>query len=202
MRPINLLPPEAFEAVAARRIRNRVLAIGAAYVAALVVVTLLANGRVRDAEQLVTEQQAENDDLQRSVVALGDADALVAEFQGGTGLLEQALASDVSWSSLLVDLSRQIPDRLWLDGLVATTEDETTIGRLTVSGVAFDYVDVSAWLRSLDSRRFPGVTGTWVDSIAESTIDEFDVVLFSSTTSFTEAALSERLQQRTPELLR
>jgi Fimbrial assembly protein (PilN) len=202
MRAINLLPPEAFDAVAARKIRNRIFATGAGYVAILVVLTVLSNGRVRDAEKLVADQRDVNTDLQRTVVNLSDADALVEEYDVGKGLLAQALDRDVSWSSLLVDLSRQIPDRLWLDGFVGTTEDETSVGRITISGVAFDYQDVSAWLRSLDSRRFPGVSGTWVDSIAESTIDEFDVVLFSSTTSLTEDARSDRLTKRTPEVLR
>jgi len=75
-------------------VRNRLLLVGAVYVAVLLLLTLLANGRVRSAENLVVEQDATNTDLQQRVISLGDADALVSEYRSGIDLLGRAGAGE------------------------------------------------------------------------------------------------------------
>ena len=202
MRPINLLPPEAFDRLTARRLRSRIAVIAVLYLLLLALITVFQSDEVGDTEEAVTAQEALNTQLEREVVSLSDAQTLVDDFDTNALLVTEALAFDMSWGRIINDLARMIPDRVWLQSFAGTI-DETGLGPLgsvTISGVGFDYPDISAWLRSLDSDRFPGVTGTWVQTVSETEIGEADVVSFSSTTSLTDHALSGRASNRVPEL--
>ncbi len=200
MREINLLPPEAFQRISARRLRARLILAGLLYLVLLVLLTILWQGRVTSAEDLVTIQQQENSTLQQRVDTLAEAQLVVDDYDANTGLIVEALATDLSWGRLLNDLARLIPDRVWLESFTgaAGASGDPTLGTVTVAGVGFSFPDVSAWLRSLDSDRFPGVEGTWVQTAAGAVIGEAGVVNFSSTTSLTAAALSNRIQERIP----
>ncbi len=202
MRPINLLPPEAFQKLSARRLRTRLILAGALYLALLALLTLVWSGRVSDAEQEVDDAQAANDRLEQQVAVLSEAQTLVEEFDANALLVVEALSLDMSWGRILNDLARLIPDRVWLQSFTGAVDDTGTgpLGSITVAGVGFAYPDVSAWLRSLDSDRFPSVTGTWVQTVSETEIGPVTVVNFSSTTSLTERALSGRLATRVPEV--
>jgi hypothetical protein len=76
------------------------------------------------------------------------------------------------------------------------------VGRITVAGTGFEFVDVSAWLRALDEARFPGVIGSWVTNATEAQAaeEEASVISFSSTAGLSDAAISNRLQERIPEV--
>ena len=202
MREINLLPPEAFQRLSARRTRARSVVVGVLYVVMLLLLTLLWQGRVSTAENVVTIHQVQNDSLQTQVNSLIDSQALEDDYNADRRLIEEALAVDMSWGRLLHDLARLIPDRVWLESFSGAVSDgaeiEEALGTVTVAGIGFTYPDVSAWLRSLDSDRFPGVEGTWVQTVSESLIGVADVVNFASTTSLTEAAFSNRIAERVP----
>ena len=104
---------------------------------------------------------------------------------------------------MLNDLGRVIPDRVWLDGFsgAADADPETgAVGSMQTNGTGFDYPDVSAWLRALDSDRFPAVGGTWVGTAGDSTIGNALVVQFTSTSALTPAAQSNRVDERVPEV--
>ena len=102
----------------------------------------------------------------------------------------------------MISLSTEIPSRVWLEGFSGTAQagETSPYGRITMTGVAFDFPDVSDWIRSLDAQNFPEVTGSWVQSISESTVGTADVVVFSSTTSLTEKAFSSRVRDLVPEV--
>jgi hypothetical protein len=96
-----------------------------------------------------------------------------------------------------------IPDRVWLAAFQGSVDlDPLTAaqGSIQVSGTGFDFGDVAAWLRALDSDRFPSVAGTWVSTVTGQTIGEIPVVAFESQTSLTAAALTERVAERIPEV--
>lgn len=202
MRTVNLLPPEAFRRLSARRVRGRLIVLGILYVLFLLLLVALWQGRVNRAEAAVEEQQMTNDRLQQSVSQLVEAQSLVDDYNSNADLIGQALTVDMSWGRLLNDLARMIPDRVWLESFQGAVIDDSEgpLGSVTVSGIGFTFPDVSAWLRSLDSDRFEGVTGTWVQNLAETEIGVAPLVNFSSTTSLTEAALSSRTAQRIPEV--
>jgi type IV pilus assembly protein PilN len=203
MRPINLLPPEAVERAKARR--KRWLWIGAAvvFVGLLAAATLWYQGRVNERKDELAQEQTEITRLQNEAAGLAEFAALKGQFDTSVLILATALDRDVVWGRLLNDLGRLLPDRLWLttfSGQVSTDPAALTIGEVTVSGVGFDFPDVSAWLRSLDSSTFPSVDQTWVSSISASQIGEVPVVNFVSSTFLTEGALSDRLALRLPEI--
>jgi len=89
------------------------------------------------------------------------------------------------------------------DGVVsaALDFDTGTFGTVTVNGVAFDYPDVSAWLRAFSEDFFPAGTAVWVPTASEAEIGLARTVDFSSSLALTEAALSTRAGDRIPLVL-
>ena len=201
MRSINLLPPEAHVKEQARERVARLLLFGLVYLGILVAVTLLWQNRVNDAEQQASAQLEFNRQLEVQIAEFEGIEGLVTEYDSNVALMESALADDLSWGRILNDLGRILPDSVWLEsfrGSVETDPSTAAVGSVSVTGVGFDFPDVSAWLRSLDSDRFPAATGTWVTNVSEGTIGEAPVVNFVSQTSLTIAARSDRLDTRIP----
>jgi Tfp pilus assembly protein PilN len=202
VRPINLLPPE----VAKQRVRRRkvfgLVALAVLYVVLLGVGVVYWNTRVTATQDDVAAQEEINASLRREAAALAGAEALQVEFESKALLVRSALATDVDWGILLNDLSRLLPPRVWLQeftGTVTATQPGI-LGLVTFRGVGFDYPDVSAWLRALDSEDFAGVTGTWVNSASEGIYGDSQVVTFSSSASLTDAAVTDRANELIPEV--
>ncbi|MCP3974864.1 MAG: hypothetical protein GY720_10265 [bacterium] len=201
MRSINLLPPEAHVKEQARERFARFALIGLVYVAVLTALTFIWQGRVTVAEDDAAFQQDANRLLEAQVAEFGSIESLVGEYDANVSLMETALADDLSWGRVLNDLGRILPDSVWLESFTGAVDSDpatSAVGTVQVTGVGFDFPDVSAWLRSLDSDRFPAATGTWVTSVAEGQIGSATVVNFVSQTSLTEAARSDRLDTRIP----
>lgn len=203
MRPINLLPPEVAEERSRRRRAAFAIFGAVAYVALLGVGVLYWDSRVSAARDDVNAQLEINRTLERDVVALRSAGELRSDYQERSDFVRTALATDVDWGILLNDLARLIPPRVWVETFSGSTVAATTpgvIGQVAFSGVGFDFPDVSAWLRALDSDQFNGVTGTWVSTISEGIIGDANVVTFSSTAVLTTAAATNRAQTLIPEI--
>lgn len=200
MRPVNLLPR-----VGRRERRGRPAAIAAAVL--LAVVGLLGfgvlwwEGRVGEARDTLADQLSVNLSLERDVAELASAATLRSDYQERSEMVRVALARDVDWGLLLNDLARLLPPRLWIETFSGTvSHDGAAFGRVSFSGIGFDFPDVSEWLRALDSEQFRGVTGTWVSSIARGVIGDGEVVNFSSTASLTPSAASGRADGLIPEV--
>ncbi|MGH8937474.1 MAG: PilN domain-containing protein, partial [Acidimicrobiia bacterium] len=114
------------------------------------------------------------------------------------------LAADIAWGRLLNDLGRVIPDRVWLEGFAGqvnrSEENPDLLGQISGNGVAFEYPDVAAWLRTVDSDQFPALDGAWVNSASLASLGEAEIIQFDSVASLTQAALSDRLAERIPEV--
>jgi Tfp pilus assembly protein PilN len=208
MRTINLIPQEGKRQGDGRQKLLLLVALGLIYVLLLGVVTVWRQGAVDDAEAEVRQQQQANNELQLEVNSLAGAEALSQEFAGTVATLGAALINDVSWGRLINDLGRLIPDRVWVTSYSGSvnrpdptaTEGVDRVGDLAFSGIAFTPPDVAAWLRVLDSDRYPGVVGTWATGLTQSSIGEADTINFGSTTNLTTEALSGRLFERIPEI--
>ena len=203
MRPINLLPPE----VARERSRRRRVGIaifGAlAYVFLLGVGVLYWNGRVDAARDDLDAQVAINQSLERDVAALAGTEDIRTQYEEKATLVRSALAVDVDWGIFLNDLARLLPPRIWVETFNGSVIPETVpgiIGQVSFSGVGFDFPDVSAWLRALDSDQFSGITGPWVSTVSQGIIGEDDVVTFSSTAVLTLGAATDRADSLIPEV--
>lgn len=203
MRPINLLPPEVAQERNRRRRAGLLIFSVVAYIALLGVGVLYWESRVSAARDDVDAQLEINQSLERQVVALSSAVELRNEYQDRSDLVRTALATDIDWGILLNDLARLVPPRVWVETFSGTTVAPTTpgvLGQVAFSGVGFDFPDVSAWLRALDSDQFSGVTGTWVSTIAEGIIGGADVVIFTSSAVLTTAAATNRAETLIPEI--
>ncbi len=207
MRTINLIPQEGKRQTDGRQQLLLLLALGLIYILLLGVITVWRQGAVDDAEAEVQEQRQVNQALEVEINSLADAQAASDEFGAAVATLGVALINDVSWGRLINDLGRLIPDRVWLTSYSGTVNrldpadtETSSIGELAFSGVAFERPDVAAWLRVLDSDRYPGVVGTWATGITQSNIGEAETINFGSTTSLTEGALSSRFFDRIPEI--
>ena len=203
MRPINLLPPE-FGQRQARRRRMALLGFAvAAYIAILGMGLLLWSGRVDDARRDVEAQNSIVQTLQRQVVGLSDSGELAIRFQEKADLVNRALSRDVDWGIIMNDLARLLPPRLWVETFSGTVVPETipgVIGQVAFSGIGFDFPDVSAWLRALDSEQFAGITGTWVSTLSQGIVGSDDVITFASTAVLTQAAVTNRAANLIPEV--
>lgn len=203
MRPINLLPPEV--ASQRRRQRRTILMVLAAiaYVAVLAVGVFAWNGRVDTARRDLDTQLSVNQTLERQVVALSESGNLRDEFNERAELVRTALATDIAWGIILNDLARLLPPRLWVETFSGAVVPETTpgvVGQVAFSGIGFEFPDVSAWLRALDSEQFNGITGTWVSTVSETVIGDDEVVSFTSTAVLTRAATTNRADELIPEV--
>jgi len=203
MRPINLLPPE----VAQQRTRRRRVAIaifGAiAYLVLLVVGMLFWDTKVDAARDDLDAQTDINLSLEREVAALGDSAVTQTQYQAKADLVRSALASDIDWGIFLNDLARLVPPRVWVDTFNGSVVPQTTpgvVGLVSFSGTGFDFPDVSAWLRALESDQFAGITGPWVTTVSQSSIGLEEVVTFSSTAVLTTAAVTDRAETLIPEV--
>ncbi|MDP8957767.1 MAG: PilN domain-containing protein [Actinomycetota bacterium] len=211
MRSINLLPPEAHQRALARRRRTMGIIAFAAYLVILGLLSFYWSSKVAAAQQDLEVQQARNAELQAEISRLESARKLKDSYDRQVQMLEVILASDVAWGRLLNDLGRVIPDRVWLEGFSGSvtadeeTADEETaarLGNVTATGVAFEYPDVAAWLRVVDSDQFPALSGAWVNTATLAQISESDVVRFDSLAALTTSAVSERLAERIPRVPR
>lgn len=203
MRPINLLPPEVAEERSRRRLIGLLILAGVAYVLVLVAGVFYWNTRVSAARADVELQQAVNADLEQEVASLADAAALQAAFRAKAGLVEEALANDVDWGIFLNDLSRLLPERVWMEsfnGSIIEGQMGGVVGQVAFTGVAFEFPDVSEWLRTLGAGGFAGVTGPWVSNASESAIGDEVVVNFSSSAALTAGAVTDRAQELIPEV--
>ena len=203
MRPINLLPPEV---AAERNRRRRILGLaglGVVYLVVLAMGVVLWNGRVDDARAQVEAQQEINLGLERQVAALGDARNLAQDFEDKADLVRAALEADVDWGIILNDLSRLSPQRVWVEtfsGTVVPGAPGGILGQVSFSGVGLEFPDVSAWLRTLDSEDFVGLTGSWVSTASEGSVGADEVVTFTSTAVLTPAAGTDRAARLIPEI--
>jgi Tfp pilus assembly protein PilN len=200
MRPINLLPRGA--APQGPRLPIMLGAAFAAWILVLAFATISAQGRVDEAERKNQDAQIQIDRLTAQVVGLTDVRDTIQEYDEAVALVTDLLANDVSWGGIMLSLSSEIPSRVWLEAFTGMTSPDAIggVGHITMTGVAFDFPDVSSWIRTLDAATFAGVSGAWVQNVSEATVGAADVVVFSSTTELTEEARSSRLSDRVPEV--
>jgi Tfp pilus assembly protein PilN len=202
VRPINLLPPEVAKQRVKRRKTLGLVALGLLYVVLLGAGVVYWNTRVSAARDDVAVQEDINASLRREAAALAGAEVLQVEFEAKAVLVRSALATDVDWGILLNDLARLLPPRVWVQeftGTVTATQPGA-LGLVTFRGVGFDYPDVSAWLRALDSEDFAGITGSWVSTASGGTIGDTPIVTFSSSAVLTDAAVTGRADELIPEV--
>jgi Tfp pilus assembly protein PilN len=197
---VNLLPPEILEGHRSRRIAALV---GAGCAVALLLVFMfyvLQTQRLGDVNDDVATQQTANQNVQTQIGALQSFATLQAAAQAQQQLLSAAYAREVSFSRLLMDVSRVIPSDMALDALTlqlsapaagagATVTGPTVfVGTLNASGEAASVQTIATWLTRLE--QVEGWVNPWTSN---ATLDEEgQTYTFISTVDLTDSIVTDR----------
>jgi len=203
-RPISLLPSEVLQA---KRQARQTAVVACAVSAFAVILGLAWAGRaaqVANAQHQADQAQARITSLNRQVAAISDVTAIQAEVQTQKQWYASALSKEVDWIRLMEQVTAVMPPDVHLTSLnvqrqASATAGGSTAGRtatpdgtLTISAVATGPVSVANWLRALAT--LPGLQDTFVQTITEAPGQggSRSGVTFSSTSSVTSAAESQR----------
>ena len=122
------LAPKHRKRVVATTSRGRTLAMagaaGAALVVLLAIPTLAKQNQVSSAKDDLKSQEQRNASLQSEINNLADAQVAQQRLETTKAQVDTVLATDVSWARMLNELSRTIPQDVWLtafDGSVNPT---------------------------------------------------------------------------------
>lgn len=195
MSQVNLLPPEILAAQRQRRLAGVVALAGIGLIGLILVFYVLQLGKVGGIRSDIDQQQQTNASLQRDIEQLREFEQLQAQAQAKQELLNRVFANEISFSGLLMDVSRVIPSTAALTSMSAVSQEPTPTtggstlltGRIDVAGLAFDYDTIASWLLRLE--RVRGWVNPWVTSIAD---PETGPITYSSGVDLTTAALTQR----------
>ncbi|HVD68304.1 MAG TPA: hypothetical protein VNF25_06395, partial [Actinomycetota bacterium] len=120
MSQVNLLPPDILQGQRYRRLTLTVLAAGALILALIIIFFLLQVGRLGSVNGDIEAKQQTNAQLQSQIDSLQKYDDLQVQAQQAQSQLDAAYAGEVSFSGMLMDLSRVIPSDAYLSTFSAT----------------------------------------------------------------------------------
>jgi Tfp pilus assembly protein PilN len=198
MSQVNLLPPDILAAQRQRRLAGVVALAGVGLIALILLFYILQVGRLSGVESDIEQAQQNNQGLQNEINDLQEFQQLQTQAQEKEQLLDQVFAGEISFSGLLMDVSRVIPGTAALTSMSAATQepapstggDTLLTGRIDVAGLALDIDTISAWLLRLE--RVEGWANPWVTSIAD---PETGPITYTSGVDLTEAVVTERGSQ-------
>lgn len=198
MSQVNLLPPDILAAQRQRRMAGVVALAGAGVIGLIFVFYVLQLGSLGSVRDDIERAEQNNAGLQRDIEALQPFEEIRSQAQAKQDLLNQVYANEISFSGILMDVSRVIPSEAALSSLAATSQEPTAttggstqlVGRIDVAGLAIDYDTIASWLMRLE--RIRGWVNPWVTSIAD---PDTGPITYASGVDLTTAVVTERGQQ-------
>jgi Tfp pilus assembly protein PilN len=195
---VNLLPPDILAAQRQRRLAGVVALAGIGVIGLILVFYVLQLGSLGGVEDDIEAAEQNNAGLQRDIENLQEFEDLRAQAQAEQQLLDEVFAGEISFSGILMDISRVIPSEAALTSLTAAAQEPTPssggttllVGRVDVAGLALDYDTIASWLMRLE--RVRGWVNPWVTSISD---PEAGPITYSSGVDLTTAAETLRGQQ-------
>ena len=195
MSEVNLLPPDIVAAQRQRRMAGVVAVAGAGVIVLIVLFYLLQVNKVGDVRADIARQERTNASLQNQIDDLREFDELRSRAQAKQELLDTVFLNEISFSGILMDLSRVIPSTAALTSMTASSQEPTPTtggntlltGRIDVSGLALDYETLHAWLTRLE--RVRGWANPWITSIADPATGP---ITYTSGVDLTTAVVTER----------
>ena len=203
VRRINLLPEEV---IIRRRVRRQTTYLGfgaVVFILLLAVVWFIRQGQLHDQQDQLAVLDAEAATLQAKVTHLQEFATLEQTVKQKEATLATAMAGDVAWSRLMIELSMIIPGDSWLTALsgssaaaapapAAAAGAAPALGNLNFSVVTFDFPGVAKWITRLQELK--SLQNIWVPSASKAKIGERDVVNYGSTADLSQDAASKRYQ--------
>lgn len=146
---INLLPVKA--AQRKEKLRSQMVAAAATLVltgagCAVAYATLL--GSIKARQQEIAAKEAEISQLQKAIGEVGEVKKLQAELRGKLDVLAQLKSARSGPVRLLDELSRALPEKVWL------TSFKEAGGNISISGVGMNEETVAQFLRNLEASPF------------------------------------------------
>jgi Tfp pilus assembly protein PilN len=172
---VNLLPPELRERQATRRTTSLAAFAGVAVLALVVLFSFMKSAELSRKQDELTAQQAVNARVQAQIAELQQYGQLQSALQSKQQLISQVFADEISWSGVLLDISRVIPADAYLTSFSGQTTPAATdasgnstglVGTLTFSGSAKGADTLAAWLSRLEQVK--GWVNPWMNSASES----------------------------------
>jgi Tfp pilus assembly protein PilN len=195
MSQVNLLPPDVLAAQRQRRLAGVVALAGVGVIGLILVFYFLQVSNLSGVRSDIRDLEQTNQGLQRDIAALRQFEELRERAQAKQELLDTVFANEISFSGLLMDVSRVIPSTSALTSLSASAQEPTPTpggstqltGRIDVAGLALDYQTIASWLTHLE--RVRGWVNPWVTSIADL---ETGPITYSSGVDLTAGVVTQR----------
>ncbi len=183
----------------------------AALIALLAVPTVSRKHHASVVRSEALTQERSNSDTQRAIASLAPVAKNEQQIAALGTEVEGLLATDVSWSRVLNEIARTMPNSVWLtsfQGALAnaaatsrpgataapatpsTALSGTIQGSVTFQATGLDFTAVADWIKRLNS--LPEFSNLWVPQAQKASLGSRDVVTFQSTASLTDSARSER----------
>jgi Tfp pilus assembly protein PilN len=202
---VNLLPPEIRQRAQTRRLTLMVIGAGIVVLVLIGFLFVIQSANLSRVNEDLAAQQRKNAGIQSEIDGLQEFAALQTEAQSQQALLTAAFANEVSFSGILLDLSRVIPSDAYLTtfsaqvappatttpGVVATPDATATplIGSMTAAGEASGADSLASWITRLESVK--GWVNPWITTFTESAPSS-DRFTFNSGTDLTSDVLTDR----------
>lgn len=192
MSQVNLLPKDILERQKTRRNTALVALVGGLLLLGVVGLYLLEGSQLSSVNDQIAAQNAQNATVQTSIGKLQTFADLQTKAQQQQQLLDSAWSGEVSFSGILMDVSRVIPSDMDLTALnvtliaptagtattAPTTPNATTfVGTINMAGNALNPQSIASWLTRLE-----GVKG-WVNPWASNATLSTDGGPYSLTTT-------------------
>ena len=195
MSQVNLLPPDILAAQRQRRLAGVVALAGVGVIGLILVFYVIQLGRLNGVQSDIEQAQQNNQGLRNDIAALQEFEELARRAQAKQELLSEVFANEISFSGLLMDVSRVIPGTAALTTMSAATQEPTPAaggatlltGRIDVAGLALDYDTLASWLTRVE--RVRGWVNPWVTSIAD---PETGPITYTSGVDLTTAVVTPR----------
>ena len=177
MSQVNLLPPELRARQKTRQLTTLIAGAGVAVVLLLLGFWFLQGQKLAGVNNDIAAQNLTNSGIQQQIDGLNEFQQLQSEAQAQQGLLSKAFAGEVSFTQMLLDLSRTIPSDAYLDSFNATltAASATTgttplpgtdfVGSFSAGGAADGLQSLASWLTRLESVR--GWVNPWLSTASE-----------------------------------
>jgi len=194
---VNLLPPEIRQRAQTRKLTLLVIGAGLVVLVLVGFFFVLQSANLARVQDDLAAQQARNAAIDKQIAGLQEFAALQNEATAKQALLKAAFANEVSFSGILLDLSRVIPSDAYLTTFAAqvappSTDLTTTsplIGTMTAAGTAQGADSLASWITRLESVK--GWVNPWISTFAEAGTNT-DRFTFNSGADLTGDVLTDR----------
>lgn len=200
MSQVNLLPPELRARQKTRQLTTLIVGAGVALIVLLLGFWFLQGQKLAGVNDDVAAQNLTNSGLQTQIDQLQDFQQLQEQAAAQQALLTKAFSGEVSFSQMLMDLSRTIPSDAYLDsfnasvtapvaGVVTATPATGFVGSFTAGGAADGLESLASWLTRLESVK--GWVNPWFSSATETAANS-GLYTFTSGVDLSQDSLTAR----------